>query len=183
MWKPVYITVGMQLAKIKTSRAAVVPYIVYKNKLYFLFGRDRVTGEITDLGGGVKEYEFSLSAALREFREESNEIFGSIYYQINACSLNVCLVGSNMSTMFLPLDVVWYYLAPSVFLKNRTDKLKRSHNEISELIWLNDYQIKEMLYSDKKCMWVRIKNFYRASYNENLKRMLKMLYRKEFIHK
>ena len=76
-------TLGAQLAQTKSTRASVLPYVIKNDgnqrKIYFLFGIDRETGDITDLGGGVKRDEFSLEAGLREFREESDEIFGTIY--------------------------------------------------------------------------------------------------------
>ncbi len=79
---------GVHLSRIKTERAAVVPYLIRCDEngceyLHFLFARDQITGEITDLGGGVKQHEFSLSAGIREMHEESDGIFGTSYSNIN----------------------------------------------------------------------------------------------------
>jgi len=174
------ITLGAHLARIRTDRASVVPYIVERtedgDRLYFLFARDKISGEITDLGGGVKKNEFSLMAALREFREESDEIFGNIYDEINDSATLIAVIDSNkMAVLFLPLQKEWYTKAPKMFANRPMENIKRTHNEVSELLWYSEDELKKLL-SSRNTMWTRLRRFYRRSYTNTLKQMLKLKY-------
>src|SRR6185312_14252349 len=72
--------------------------------IHFLLARDP-SGDITDVGGGVKQNEEALRAALREFREESNEIFGHVLYEnINDTVRCVVLIENQMAVIFLPVE-------------------------------------------------------------------------------
>ncbi len=179
----VAITLGTQLSKVQTARAAVVPYAVDVHDgidiLYFLFARDRVSGDITDLGGGVKKNEYSLIAALREFREESDEIFGTLYERVNDLTTNIALLGENMSVLFIPVKWEWYQKAPYLFNEKRKShrfQPKRSHNEVSELLWFDENEFQQLISPRNKQMWTRIRKFYQYGFDENLKTALKMVY-------
>jgi hypothetical protein len=74
------LTNGYGLAHSRARRAAVMPFVRApgrdgRERTLFLVGRDVASGELTDLGGGRRRSEFALSAALREFREESGGAF------------------------------------------------------------------------------------------------------------
>lgn len=50
------------------------------DQLYFAFGVDEKTGDLTDFGGGVKSTEATTSSAWREFEEESlNTLTGCVH--------------------------------------------------------------------------------------------------------
>ena len=71
------ITLGIYLSKIKTNRAAVLPYIIKNNihgesKIYFLVAIDKKSGDITDLGGGVKKNECSLKRLFFPMTQSGN---------------------------------------------------------------------------------------------------------------
>lgn len=174
------LTLGAYLGKVKTNRAAVLPYTLKEvngeKKLYFLVAIDSKSGDITDLGGGVKKYECSLTAAMREFREETNEIFGDIYHQINIMSTNIAIIHNKMSVLFIPFDEKWVETTSQIF-KNKKS-YKKSYNEVSELLWVSEDKFKELL-SDKK-MWDRVRNFYRAVYNKNISEVLILRYLNNF---
>lgn len=180
----VRITLGAHLARVKTARAAVVPYIVRvdtrgNKKLHFLLARDQDSGDITDLGGGVKQNEYALLAALREFREESDEIFGSLYYNINNLATNVALLGERMSVIFIPLPDIWYDIAPEKFSAKRLSQprsKKRSHDEVSELLWIDEDEFRRLISPRNRKMWVRVRKFYQKGYDEQLRRALKIVY-------
>ena len=173
------------LAQIKTTRAAVVPYVIHPDKsghdrLYFLFARDQNSGEITDLGGGVKQYEFSLSAGLREFREESDEIFGTLYDKINDRSLSMALVSNKMSVLFIPLSSEWYDIVPEMFQKKKKllypKTRKRSHSEVSELLWIDEVEFKKLISPHNHQMWRVVRNFYQRGYTKDVIQALKIAY-------
>jgi len=174
------ITLGIYLSKIKTNRAAVLPYIIKNNihgesKIYFLVAIDKKSGDITDLGGGVKKNECSLIAALREFKEESKEIFEDIYDQINNLSTNLALVCNQMSVLFVPLEERWFELASQKFNSNKINK--KTYNEVSELLWVDQDEFLDILEGKNREMWKRLRNFYKGNYNEDLLEALKITYR------
>jgi hypothetical protein len=168
------ITLGAYLSKIKTNRAAVLPYVIKDFKVYFLVAVDSKTGEITDLGGGVKKNECSIVAAIREFKEETKEIFEGIYNQINNMATNVAIVCNQMCVIFLPLEQIWLDTAVQKF------KMKKSHkkicNEISDLLWVEQDDFVNMLDGKSQKMWNRIRYFYKNNYDENLIEALKLTY-------
>lgn len=173
------LVLGAHLAKIKTDRAAVVPYIIRNGKIYFLLAIDRNSGDITDLGGGVQQDEMSLIAALREFREESDEIFGSIYSEVNEQANRIALLGNRMSVLFIPVDEVWFDKAPKDFIRRRRSRLhstKRSHNEVSRLLWISERQFGRLIQPKNREMWTRLQRFYRQGYTTDLLEALKITY-------
>lgn len=177
---------GAQLAKKDTAikRAAVVPYVVMKDEsgashLHFLLARDNQTGDITDFGGGVKQNEVALSAALREFKEESDEIFGSLYDGLNSASMHLAMIGNSMSVLFIPLSSEWYSTAPSLFNDKRSADVltkKRSHSEVSELIWFDEREFKNLISPRNKKMWSRVRRFYHQNYSDEIAKALKLIY-------
>lgn len=177
---------GLQMSRIRTHRAATIPYIITQGKngrmtVKFLLARDRKTGDITDLGGGVKQDEFSLIAAIREFQEETNGIFGDLYNQINSFSRYISLIGKNMSTIFIPVNERWFNLAVRKFQNkiNKYPPYKKAHQEISELIWFSEYNFKRLIYGEScysGVLWKRLKKFYRYGYNKNFLLSLETIY-------
>lgn len=177
---------GSHLAKKDPSikRAAVIPYVVLKDQngipqLHFLLARDTDTGDITDFGGGVKQNEDALSAALREFKEESDEIFGNTYDCLNSVARHLAISGNSMSVLFIPIPVEWYNMATVVFNNRRksiVDSKKRSHNEVSELIWYNERDFKELISPGNKEMWGRVRRFYHKNFNDDIANALKLVY-------
>lgn len=180
------LTIGSELSRISTDRAAVVPYIFKNGVLYFLLGVDSQYGELTDFGGGVKggiRKETSLAAALREFREESDEVFGDIYFDVNDTATKVAVLEDRMCTLFLPLEKRWHIDAPKLFEERRDDPerrrtRKKSHKEVKELLWFTEDEFSRLLRPRNDKMWGRIKNFYRRNYNDNLRWALKIVYDK-----
>lgn len=176
------LTLGAYLGTTKTQRAAVLPYTVIFTKdgpsIYFLMAVDSRTGDITDLGGGVKKYECSLTAALREFKEETNEIFGNIYEDVNAASTYVAFVHNKMSVLFLPVGEEWFAKASPLFKKQKNDK--RSCREVSKLLWLREDTFGKLLESKK--MWNRLRSFYKCVFHKKLLELLFFRYT-IFIHK
>ena len=62
--------------------ASILPVSFYKNKLYFLFGKENPMEDsskgFSDFGGGQDGNENYLEAAIRESVEESTGFLGSI---------------------------------------------------------------------------------------------------------
>ncbi|MGV9199674.1 MAG: NUDIX domain-containing protein [Promethearchaeia archaeon] len=167
------LTLGICLTQIKTKRASVIPYVIKDGKIYFLLAVDKPSGDITDLGGGVKKGEFALMAALREFKEETDEIFGKLYDDVNNRLTDIAIVDKKMSVLFLPLPLEWFSKASPVFAKNIDNRKKKSHDEVSSLVWVSEDDFVTII---KKRMWRRIKHFYSKNYSEKLLAALRLRY-------
>jgi 8-oxo-dGTP pyrophosphatase MutT (NUDIX family) len=170
------------------KRAAVIPYIVMnevstseadaeKQSVHFLLARDP-SGDITDFGGGVKQNEEALRAALREFREESNEIFGDVVYEnINDTVRCIVLIENQMAVIFLPVEKEWYYSAVNVFSQKReTRPIKKTHNEVVEVMWFTESEFKDLTRPQDRRMWDRIRKFYYNNYTDEVGEALKLVY-------
>ncbi len=171
------ITLGSHLAKVQTPRAAVVPYVIMEGEIFFLLGQDHQSGDITDLGGGVKKYESTLAAALREFEEESDEILGRLNPNDFVCS--VALLNDQMGVLFIPLTEKWYTDAPKLFEDRKKFQRKKTHSEIDRLIWFNkeDFQrITKPEASAKTKMWKRIRKFYHQGCGDKFHQALYLTY-------
>ena len=173
-----FLTLGSYLAQTQTLRAAVIPYILLDNELYFLLGQDSQSGDLTDFGGGVKKYESTLAAALREFDEESDEIFGPLCKNSNNFSKAIALLDSSMGVLFIPLPREWYKKAPISFQDKKGDlSKKKTHREIDKLIWVAEGEFENILKQDSDRMWKKIQKFYRKGYNSIIREALILIYR------
>ena len=170
----VQLTLASRLSHIKTDRAAVIPYIVMNDSIYFLLGIDDSSGDITDFGGGVKQYEYALSAAIREFKEESDEIFGTLYNDINRFSTNIALLDRRMSVIFVPIDIKWYNTARQIFKEKNMNSI---NNEVSDIIWVNEDQFRQMAFSRDSKLWIKLQRFYQEGFKtDKLSRALRITY-------
>lgn len=175
--KMALITLGLTLANVSTPRAAVIPYIIKNSELYFLLGQDKQSGDITDFGGGVKQFETALAAALREFEEESDEILGKLEANDPQISRAIALLGKNMATLFIPLEEEWFEKAPQLFEERKRLKAvkKKSHQEIEKIMWIKHKDFTKLLGPPQQGspqMWKKLCRFYRDSCNAFFKSAL-----------
>ena len=162
-------TLGKYLSSVKTLRAAVIPYIFLDQKLFFLLARDRACGDITDIGGGVKKYECSLSGCIREFKEETSGIYGSLYNNFDNFSRDVAVYTKNMSVLFISFPQ-WILQKTKEFSPN---------SEISELIWIDELEFIKLINPHIKTntpMWKKIQPFYKRIYTQSLSKKLRKEY-------
>jgi len=71
---------NLNLEHVKPQRAGVIIYTVYGGATFFCMGLDSRTHDLTDFGGTVK-YKTdtdSVNGALREFKEETLDIFETV---------------------------------------------------------------------------------------------------------
>lgn len=84
-----------------------------------------------------------------------------------------------MSVLFVPLPIEWYEKAPYLFDEKRSLRSKtkkRSHNEVSELLWIDEDEMLSLVSPQNRKMWGRVRKFYQHGYDENLRKALKMVY-------
>lgn len=173
----VQIVDGKYLSEIYVPRSGIVLYTILKNELYFCFGRDKVTGELTDFGGGVKKPENALSGGLREFREETREIFDLGDDLLDCVGLIDMKIG--MAMLFVSVPQSWITEGPRLFAES-TAKLvydDPAFNEISEIVWVSRTQLFSMVHCQKiigpmeketKTLWGKVRKFFRKQLGRNV---------------
>ncbi len=87
------------------ARSGIIVYTYINDNLFFVLGVDNESKALTDFGGGIKKTENFIRGGLREFYEESLEIFGKIDEKIINDSLAIftcemCIIFIKMSFDF-----------------------------------------------------------------------------------
>lgn len=138
-----------------------------------MFGRDTKSNDVTDFGGGVKKGETLLSACLREFKEETEDIFDEDHYSHNNRGFEVGVIYHNKSTIFLPVKDDWIDKSVKRFGKKMVTL--QSPHEISEVLWFPISKLYEVLKRKKEAkvekktsnkkkeeyeFWSQLKSFY-----------------------
>lgn len=193
-------TYGSELKNICSSRAAVIPYTIIKNdknqwELKMLLGVDKVSGEITDLGGGVKRKTDvnNLAASLRELTEETKDIFGD-YVTIEKLSSCIAITKSQpkrfatiesyegitydnggMSVIFMPVENEWVGKTGSLFEQAGVHPTNEDYNELSELIWVTENEFMNLVQGcslKNRVMWTKLCRFYSSFYNKMMHDLL-----------
>jgi len=91
-------------SQIRCRRGGVIVYTHFNGTVYFSFGIDAKTHDLTDFGGGIGHRDASpISGALREFSEETLGIFGTVTVdQIGTCPV---IYDLNNLIIFLRFDL------------------------------------------------------------------------------
>lgn len=126
---------------IKPSRGGVIIYTIIEDKVYFGFGIDTQSGDITDFGGGIryKKDNNAIKGALREFMEESLCSFGVI--KEDKVKENVVIYSETIMILFLHLKV-----DINIINERFYKRVKNIQNpEISDIIWLTMNELKQLI--------------------------------------
>jgi len=162
----------------------VIPYVEKNGILYFLLAKDRISGDLTDFGGGVKNYESALVGGLREFMEESNSIFGKEFYtSYNEFEATISLVDYDrkMAIIFIPVKNSWLMNAGAEFeRKMKTSRDKKGSQEVREVIWLSSFNFRSMIVGEHSSIWVRVKRFLLSNFTVQVEAALKVVYSRSF---
>jgi transcription termination factor NusB len=140
--------------------ASVLPATIYKNKLYFLFGKERNIDENpgwSDFGGGTDKGETYYSTALREGTEEMTGFLGNekdikqLLTKYGTFNLDYNSKGTYRVHIF-PIEyepmLVYYYNNNQKFLQKRLDpKIIRDTKifEKTEIRWISANELTKML--------------------------------------
>jgi len=148
------------------TRAAVVPFTISDGNLYFCFGKDSGSGDITDAGGGRKSNETVLEAGLREWTEEFRKIFGKLHTDYNSTNLFISAISEkkHKAVIFHPVSPKEIMNAPNRFRVSLVeDKFTyKAYNELVDILWLDIRTIRDLLrYPKKGKMWSELRPFYR----------------------
>jgi len=149
----------------RPQRAGVIMYTIIKDEVFFGMGLDTRTHDITDFGGGVS-YKIDKNAiigALREFREETLEIFNKI--NMDDIMNSKVIYDENNLIIFIyitydPVKICYKFNEKYNNIIENTNNLFKHKNkpEVCGIIWLN---ISEYNYSIKTIgiMFTRVKKF------------------------
>lgn len=119
-------------------RAGIVVITRYKKQSWFGFGIDRKSGDFSDFGGAKIKKDIDIfETALREFHEESLEVFGTLKREdIENCW---AVYDKKNLIIFVPLMT-----SPKKVIKNFKTKVN-SDDEMSGIVWVRQHALIDLL--------------------------------------
>jgi len=135
-------------------------------RIFYGFGVDAKTREITDFGGGVRARETVTGSALREFAEESLGVFDDAC-DTSPCARHLCAFNKSMLILFLRIAS----RVPTAEISINFDKKARgdasaiaSPQEVSAIVWLTEKELRDTLrgVSPKYIMYSRVRRLLSA---------------------
>jgi len=161
----------------KIPRGGIVYYTFQGDQLYLCFGRDRWSRDLTDFGGARRLNETPIECAVREGNEESRFAFGNLTPQ--DVQLFWCLYNSQMLIIFVHVatangenifDVTQRNFESAKMLPTKYIKVKggtivisRCCDEVSEMVWLDEKMIEEILSDCSSTkVYARVRRFIRS---------------------
>ena len=141
-------------SKLFPRRTGIVLYTKHEDEIFFGFGRDSISHELTDFGGTAKYKSTTsknldkdaISAAIREFHEETLFIFED--FPKEELDESLCLYDKNNLVIFIRID-----LNPDDISQKFNEKCKKTLEEynlkveVCGITWLSISQFAEALYS------------------------------------
>lgn len=136
------------------SGAGIIPYAIYKNKLYFIGGKE-VFGnkKIADFGGKKENSETPIQTASREAYEESMGIFGNIKdithmirnkqsKRIKLGSYTVFFVKVTYNQSYIDMFKKTYEYTLKFYQNSDSSMIPEGHLEMSMIKWFveTDFQ-------------------------------------------
>lgn len=143
---------GQQL--VKFQRAGIVPYKKECDRLIFVLGIDRKSGDVSNFGGSIRDDEECVKGAMREFMEESHECFGVF----NANSLENCITIYNDTEIIIFLCSEW----EDKDINYRFEQKKRINSEMESLFICDDQQLLRILtdQQSERIMYHKVKDLF-----------------------
>lgn len=132
----------IDLINVKPQRAGIILYTKINNIIYFGVGVDNNTKEYTDFGGGIQYQKDGnvIAGAIREFTEETLQIFGQLEYH----DVKDCLALYNLNNL-----VIFKYVTQNINLirenflhEYRYYVDKGIKPEVCDIAWLTQNEFK-----------------------------------------
>lgn len=125
---------------LRSSRAGVIPFTIHKGTMMFCLGIDKRSGDYTDFGGGSKEREDAIMAAIREFKEESGHFVPTKAPDLlkHAMRHSFAAYTRDQTVLFVP------FLDRSIGAMNHGFASKTTY-EMSAIEWLTIEQFEQVL--------------------------------------
>ncbi|HSW75825.1 MAG TPA: NUDIX hydrolase [Candidatus Saccharimonadales bacterium] len=140
-------------------RAGVIIYTIVKNRLLFGFGLDAVYNQLTDFAGGItKKDKNIISAALREFCEETLGVF---------CNINIQKIQKAPVLYDKHHVVILLYTNEDIDdINNKFHEYKKYHKgkiEISNIVWITKEELQDAIFYKQSYMYLRLINFLKKA--------------------
>jgi hypothetical protein len=135
----------IDLTTVKPQRAGIILYTKINDVLYFGLGVDNITKEYTDFGGGISYKPHGdknvIEGALREFNEETLNIFDLNYNDVQDC---LAMYNTNNLVIFKYVEQN-INLIKNTFL-NTYNKIKNNMiPEVCDIVWLSQNEFKNQI--------------------------------------
>ena len=153
--------------------AGLLPICIYKNKIYFLFGKENYTNDTpgwSDFGGGKENNETHIETASREGAEELNGFFGDsedikkLILGKNTYTIDTNGYKTYITKINCDFNLPDYYKKNYKFLERKLPEVVKKNNGL-----LEKDEIKWFSFSDIK----KNKNKFRSFYKHVAKNILK----------
>ena len=141
-------------------RAGVIPYTICDGMVYFAFGVDALTGDLTDFGGGVMKTDGGeINGGIREFREESLGTFEPI---CNNDLIDHYIIHTNKMIILL----VYYNVNP-LYIRNKFRKklLNTDTPEVTDIVWMTKDEILDSIRGKGRVIYSRVRSLLTDSQN------------------
>jgi len=162
------------------GRAGVIPYVIINGHIYFCLGVDRRSQEFTDFGGGVSFYvdRDPVATALREFKEESKEVFGPENYAPENYLQSLCLLRKfncrgkvEYRTEHQHMLIIFQEVSPLYLATACSDfqaRVRPHKDEVSEIVWITEAQLQGLIYAPTKTrLYEKVRKFITHSVSFN----------------
>lgn len=144
-------------------RAGVIPYTVINGHIHICLGVDSKSNELTDFGGGIRDSDINpLYGAIREFREESNDVFGEENYNPENYLDSPCLIKNMSQKSSFHMMIIFQEVDASLMstTMNKFSVDFATNDEIRAICWCNDGLLKQLVYTpDCSRMYTKVKKF------------------------
>jgi hypothetical protein len=163
---------------VKPPRGGVILYTVYNNEIYIGLGVDEPTHDLTDFAGGISyKRENIIEGSLREFREESLNIFQGVTRD----AVQDCLViyDNKNFVIFVPLaedpnKISKVFNSTYLIEQEKLNVMKKENPrrrlpklEVCGITWLTLNEFKSAIYQpdnpESPILYSRVKNFLRLA--------------------
>jgi len=152
--------------------ASILPVTIYKNKLYFLFGKENPMEDSakgwSDFGGGVEKGETPYQTAIREGAEELSGFLGApnnIEMRLKKGFYKIIHKEYHIHVFFLPYDknLPFYYNKNHYFLWEKIDKHVLNNSKCFEKIEIDWFSVVDIKRRKKE-----FRSFYQEIVNSIL---------------
>ena len=161
---------GKSIVDISTPcRAGLIPFTIRIDEctgnptLYYLVAIDRKTREYADFGGGCKRGETFVDGALREFNEESCEIFNNVITKEDLLkSVVITDITRSNAIFFVQIKEWWLYNAERKFKENQEHDFfnRKKYNENIGIKWLSEDNFNKVSFNKTSTnMWRKLQHF------------------------
>lgn len=144
----------IDLNNTKPFRGGFIIYTVVNGVMYFGLGLDRDTHDLTDFGGGIKDDPNCVLGAIREFQEESLDIFEGINFE----AVKDCLAVVNKFNLIIFIHINEHPNEISRRFNEKHELAKDLNPEVCGITWLTKMEFRQSI-SEQGIIFVRVKNF------------------------